>query len=370
VSISSERRKSRVETPPIVSKSRPTPRRRAEAAMLHGHPFRVNATKLLRRRFLHLAASVATLPAVSRIAWAQTYPARPVRMIVPVAPGSVLDSVARLIAQKLSENVGKRFYIENIVGAGGNIGMGRAAQGMPDGYTVLVVTLNYVANPALYDKVPYDPLKSFEPVALAASTNVLLTVNPSVPARTVDDLIALVRATPGKYSYASGGGIGSPGHLVGEQFRLSLGLDLVHVPFNGANLAVGSVVAGHTPIGFVAPTPAVSLIKDGKLRALAGTGMTRLQALPDVPTMAEAGYPGIECDTWNGLVVPAGTPRQIITTLNRETVKIIALPEIRERLTALGLDPIGSTPDEFALRIKTDIETWGKVIRAANIKAQ
>jgi tripartite-type tricarboxylate transporter receptor subunit TctC len=233
---------------------------------------------------------------------------------------------------------------------------------------MLAVSLNYVLTPALFDKVPYDPLKSFEPIALTVTTNVLLTVNPSVPAGTVEDLIALVKAKPAKYSYASGGGVGSPGHLVGEQFRLALGLDLVHVPFNGANLAVGSVVAGHTPIGFVAPTPALSLIKDGKLRALGQASTMRLQALPDVPTMAEAGYPGIECDSWGGFLVPAGTPRPIIATLNRETVKIIALPELRERLTGLGSDPIGSTPDEFALRIKTDIEKWGKVIRAAHIK--
>ena len=195
--------------------------------------------KLFRRKFLHLAASAAALPVVSRIARAQTYPTRPVRMIVPLAPGSAVDSFARLIAQKLSENVGKQFYVENVGGAGGNIGMGRAAQAAPDGYTLLIVGNNYVVNPALYDKIPYDPLKSFEPVTLAVATNVMVTVNPSLPAQTVKDLIALIKATPAKYSYASGGGIGSPGHLVGEQFRLSLGLDLVHVPFNGANLAVG-----------------------------------------------------------------------------------------------------------------------------------
>jgi tripartite-type tricarboxylate transporter receptor subunit TctC len=326
--------------------------------------------KLFRRKFLHLAASAAALPVVSRIARAQTYPTRPVRMIVPLAPGSAVDSFARLIAQKLSENVGKQFYVENVGGAGGNIGMGRAAQAAPDGYTLLIVGNNYVVNPALYDKIPYDPLKSFEPVTLAVATNVMVTVNPSLPAQTVKDLIALIKATPAKYSYASGGGIGSPGHLVGEQFRLSLGLDLVHVPFNGANLAVGSVVAGHTPIGFAAPTPAVPLVKEGKLRALAVTGNMRLPALPDVPTFADAGYPDIKGESWFGLFVPTGTPRQIIAMLNREAVKIIRLSDMKERLSTLGLEPVASTPEELVQRIEVEVPRWRKVIQAAGIKAE
>jgi tripartite-type tricarboxylate transporter receptor subunit TctC len=326
--------------------------------------------KRFRRKFLLLAAGAAALPALSRIAGAQTYPRRPVRMIVPLAPGSAVDSFARLIAQKLAENVGKQFYVENVGGAGGNIGMGRAAQAAPDGYTLLVVGNNYVVNPALYDKIPYDPLKSFEPVTLAVATNVMVTVNPSLPAQTVKDLIALIKATPAKYSYASGGGIGSPGHLVGEQFRLSLGLDLVHVPFNGANLAVGSVVAGHTPIGFAAPAPAVPLVKEGKLRALAVTGNMRLRVLPDVPTLADAGYPDIKGESWFGLFVPTGTPRQIIAMLNRETVKIIRLPDMKERLATLGLEPVASTPEELVQRIEVELPRWRKVIREAGIKAE
>ena len=214
-----------------------------------------------RRQFLHLAAGVAALPAVSRIASAQTYPKRPVRVIVPYAPGAATDVIARLIVQKLSERLGKQFYVENIGGGGGNIGMGRAAQAAPDGYTMLFAAFQFVVNPALYGKVPYGPIESFEPVTLAARTTVLLAVNPAVPARTVEDLIALIKANPGKYNYASGGGVGSPGHLVGEQFRLSFGLDLPHIPFNGANLAVGSTVAGHTPIADVAPTASIPLIR-------------------------------------------------------------------------------------------------------------
>jgi tripartite-type tricarboxylate transporter receptor subunit TctC len=198
----------------------------------------------------------------------------------------------------------------------------------------------------------------------------VLAVNPSLPVVTVRDLVGLIRANPGKYSYASGGGIGSPGHIVGEQFRLLLGLDLVHVPFNGANLAVGSAVAGHTPVAFVAPGAAASLIKVGKLHALAQTGLRRLQALPDVPTMAEAGYPEIEFDTWDGLFVPAGTPNAIVTLLNRAIVRIIALSDIKERLELLSYEPVGSTPDEFGARIRTDAAKWAKLIRAAGIRAR
>src|SRR5262249_55740721 len=178
------------------------------------------------------------------------------------------------------------------------------------------------------------------------------------------------KANPGKYNYASGGGFGSPAHLVGEQFRLSFGLDLPHIPFNGASLAVGSAFAGHTPIAFVAPTPAIPFVKDGKLRAVVAMSRTRLKALQDVPTMAEVGYPGIECESWIGIVVPAGTPKEIQTLLNREIVRIVTLPETKEYFASFGLDTIGSTPDEFAGVIRADIEKWGKVIRMANIKAQ
>jgi tripartite-type tricarboxylate transporter receptor subunit TctC len=249
--------------------------------------------KLGRRQFLSLAGSAVATTIVPGIAPAQAYPARPVRVIVPNAPGAAIDVTTRLIIQKLSERLGKQFYVENVGGGSGNIGMGRAAQAALDGYTILFGAFQHIVNPALYDKVPYDPIKSFDPVTLAVSTTVLLAVNPSVPARTVEDLIALIKANPGKYNYASGGGVGSSGHLVGEQFRLAFGLDLPHIPFNGANLAVGSTVAGHTPIAFVAPTPAIPLVRENKLRVVAVMSKIRSQALPDVPTMAEAGYPDI-----------------------------------------------------------------------------
>jgi tripartite-type tricarboxylate transporter receptor subunit TctC len=323
---------------------------------------------LARRQFLSLAGAAVGNTVVSGLAVADTYPARPVRVIVPYAPGAATDVTTRLIIQKLSERLGKQFYVENIGGGGANIGMGRAAQAAPDGYTMLSVSLQYIVNSALYDKVPYDPIKSFDPVTLALSTTVLLAVNPSVPARTVDDLIALIKGNPGKYNYASGGGVGSPGHLVGEQFRLSFGLDLPHIPFNGANLAVGSTVAGHTPIAFVAPTPAIPLVKENKLSAVAVMSKKPSQALPDVPSIAEAGYPDIECESWVGVLVPAGTPKQIIALLNREIAGIVALPDMKEHLTALGHDPVGSTAEDFAKVIQAEVEKWGKVIRAANLK--
>ena len=228
---------------------------------------------------------------------------------------------------------------------------------------------SYVINPALYDKIPYDARKSFDPVTLAVSTTVVLAVHPSVPAQTVKDLVALIKANPSKYNYATAG-VGSPGHLVGEMLRQSLDLDLVHIPYTGAGLAIGSTVAGHTRICLAAPAPIVPQAKDGKLRALAVAYRTRLQALADVPTMAEAGYPEIEFDNWFGVFVPAGTPGEIITHLNREIAKSMALPDVKERLVALGFDPVGSTPEEFAKQIKIELEKWAKVIQAANIKAQ
>lgn len=322
-----------------------------------------------RRQTLEFVATIVIAPFLSRFGWAQTYPARPVRVIVPYAPGGITDVFARLIAQRLSEDLGKQFYVDNIPGGSGNIGTGQAARSTPDGYTILVVFSSYVVNPTLFDKIPYDPNKDFDPVILPVTSTTVLVVNPSVPAKTVKDLVALIKANPGKYSFASAGA-GTQSHLAGEQFRLSLGLDLVHVPFNGGAPSVASVVAGHTPIGFTSPTAAVPQIKDGKLRALAVTGKTRSQTLLDVETMAEAGYPDIEGDSWVGVLVPAGTPKDIIKLLNREIVTIISQPDMRERLVTLGYDPVAGTPEEFAQRIKVEIGTWGKVIRAANIKAQ
>ena len=324
--------------------------------------------KLPRRSFLHLAAGAVALPAVSRVARAQTYPTRSVRVIVPFAPGGPTDVCARLIAQKLSEQLGQQFYVENVAGAGGNIGTGQAARAVADGYSILIAVNSHVINPTLYDKVPYDPFKDFEAVTLASAFASALLVNPSVPANTIKDLVTLIRANPGKYSFASPG-FGTPSHLLGEQFRVAVGLDLVHVPYGGSGPAITAVVAGHTPIAFAALSAAVPQVKDGKLRALAVMSKNRSQALPDLPTIGQAGYPDLDGDGWVGVLVPAGTPKEIITSLQHEIVKIVALPEMKERLSALGFDAVGSSPEEFAVQMTLEMEKWAKVIKAANIKA-
>lgn len=324
--------------------------------------------KLLRRQFLKLTAGAAVAPALSKVTFAQTYPTRPVRVIVPYAPAGPTDIFARLTAQKLSELLGKQFYVENVGGAGGNIGMGQGARAAPDGYTVLVVPPNIVVNPAMYDTVPYDPFKHFDPVTIAVTSPTVLTVHPALAVQTVKDLVALIKSAPAKYSFASPG-TGTPPHLIGEHFRASLGLDLVHVPFNSAGQAVASTLAGHTPIAFTSLPPAVPLIEDGKLRALAVTSKTRSQALPDVPSMAEAGFPEIEGEGWFAFIVPAGTPKEIIALLRREIVKIIALHDIKEKMATLGFEAVGNTPDEASAQFRTESVKWAKVIREAGIKA-
>jgi tripartite-type tricarboxylate transporter receptor subunit TctC len=324
--------------------------------------------RIARRQFMRLATA-AMLPALARGAAAQGYPDRPVRFVVPYAAGGPTDVITRLIAQKLSDRAGKQFFVENIGGGGGNVAMGRVAKMPADGYTLLMVNPSYVINPTLYGKVPYEMGKSFDLVTLAVATTLVIAVHPSVPARTLAELVALIKANPGKYSYASPG-TGTPGHLVGELFRLSLGLDLVHVPFNSAGQAVASAISGHTPICFASPSPAAQQVIEGRLRGLAVTSKARTPALPDVPTTAQAGYPGVAGDNWQGIVVPAGTPKEIITFLHRETVEIIALADVRERLAVLGFDPVANTPEGFAERARSEFETWARVIKESNIKAQ
>ncbi len=325
--------------------------------------------KLHRRQVLQLAGTAAAVLATARIAAAQSYPARPVRLIVPFGAGGPTDVFGRLAAQKLSDSLGKQFFVENIVGASGNIGSLRAAKSPPDGYTLLLIPTNFVVNPALLPSTPYDAVKDFDPVTVAVTSPMIISVHPSVRAQTIGELIALIKANPGKYSYASGG-VGSPGHLVGEQFRMQLGLDIVHVPFQSAGLSVQSTIGNHTQIVIVSPAPTVPQVQDGKLRAVAVTRKNRSLALPNVPTIAEAGYPDIEGENWFGFVVPAGTPKDVVALLHREIVKIVALPDVKAKLAAMGFEAVANSPEEFAAQIKRELPKWAKVVREANIKAE
>jgi tripartite-type tricarboxylate transporter receptor subunit TctC len=323
-----------------------------------------------RRQFIQGAAAAIALPETSGFGWSQSgYPVRPVRVIVPFAPGGGVDILARLTAQQLSKRLGQQFYVENIGGAAGNIGTGQAARATPDGYTVLFVFGSFVVSPSLFASVPYDVKKDFAPVTLEATTPTVLVINPSLPVQTAKQLIDLIRANPGKYNFAHGG-VGTQAHLASEQVRLSLSLDVVQVPFAGAGPATASVVAGHTPIGFISLAAIASQIKAGKLRALAVTGKTRSQILPDVPTMAEAGFANVAGDSWVGVLVPAGTPNGIVAILHREIAGFIQQPDTRERLTALGYQPVANTPEEFSRLIATEFEVWADVIRAAKIDKQ
>ncbi len=317
-----------------------------------------------RRGLLRIAASSVALLSGVDAASAQSYPSRAVRAIVPFAAGGVTDSFARLMTQKLSDHLGKPFYVENLGGASGNVGTGQAAKAASDGYTLLFALGSFVVNPTLFAKIPYDPLKDFDPVSLAVVATTLLTVNPSVPAKTVAELVALIKANPGKYSFASAG-VGTPTHLAGEQFRNSLGLDLVHVPFTGGGPATASVIAGHTQIIF--SLPPWQNVTEGNLRALAVTSKTRSRFMPDVPTMTETGFAEISADSWVGVLVPAGTPKDIIVRLNQAIIEGLAEPDMKERLAALGYETVGSTPEEFKDRIRREIDMWAKIVRGANI---
>ena len=294
------------------------------------------------------------------------YPDRPVKIIVPFAAAGPTDVVARLIAQKLSEKFGQQFYTENMGGAGGNLGMAAVARSPADGYTILFSSSSYTVNPSLYAKSPYDPDKDFAPVTKAAGSPNGLFVHPSIPAKSVKELVDLLKANPGKYTFASPG-IGTTPHLSSELFKLTFGLDFALAPFPGGGPSIQSVVGGHTPMCFQAIPPATPLVKDGKLRALAITAKTRSPALPDVPTLDELGIKGQEAETMQGVLVPAGTPRPIVDLLQTEIARIVNLPDVRDKMLAMGLEPDGMSSAEFAAYIKADVAKWKKVIADAKI---
>lgn len=300
---------------------------------------------------------------------APSYPTRQVRVIVPYPAGGPTDVMARLVAQHLSESLGQNFFVENLTGASGVVGTGTAANSPGDGHTILFVTNDFAVAPTVSSKVPYDALKSFAPVSIAAASPQVVVVHPSFPAKNMQELIAVAKASPGKYNYAALG-IGF-GQLSSERlFRLGLGLDVVRVPFPGAAPIITSTLAGHTPIAFLGLPPAAPHIKEGTLRALAVTSAKRSPVFANVPTMDESGVRDQQSELIIGVLVPAATPKPIVDLLQRQIARIVALPDVKERLDALGFAPVASTPEAYATQIKADIETWSKVVREANIKVE
>jgi tripartite-type tricarboxylate transporter receptor subunit TctC len=299
---------------------------------------------------------------------AQNYPNKQVRIVCPYPPGGPTDVIARLVAQKLQEHLGGQFFVENLSGGGGAIGATNAANSTPDGSTLLVTTNDFAVG-ATTTKLSYDPIKNFTPISIIASAPQVIITSPEFPAKTMAELTALAKKDPGKYSYA-GMSIGF-GQLTAERFfKLGLKVDMVRVPFQGAAPLITSTMGNHTPIAFIALPPAAPLIKEGKLRALAVTSKTRWPDLPDIPTSTEAGVPGQESDLLLGLVAPAGTPKPIIDLLQKEMVRMAALPDVKQKLGTLGFTPVASTSEAYEAQIKSDLETWSKVVKDLGITVQ
>ena len=321
-----------------------------------------------RRNFLRLAAGAAALPAVSRFAWAQTYPTRPVRIIVGFAPAGAGDIVARLMGQWLSERLGQPFVVENRPGANGNIAAQAGVRAPADGYTLLMVSSANAANAALYDKLSFNFLRDIAPVAGIIRTPYVMAVNPTVPAETIPEFIAYAKANPGKISMASVG-VGSGTHLAGEWFKMMTGVNLVHVPYRGGGPAFNDLLGGQVQVMFPTTVGSIGYIRAGRLRALAVTTATRSEALPDIPTVGEF-LPGYEASASYGIGAPKNTPAEIVDKLNEAINAGLADPTIKARLADLGGVPMPMSPAEFGKLIADETEKWAKVIRAANIKAE
>jgi tripartite-type tricarboxylate transporter receptor subunit TctC len=324
--------------------------------------------KLPRRNFLHLAAGAAALPAVSRIAWAQTYPTRPVRIIVGFAAGGPTDILARLMGQWLSERLGQQFVIENRPGGGGNIATEAVVKASQDGYTLLMVASSNAINATLYEKLNFNFIRDIAPVATIIRAPQILVVNPSVPAKSVPEFIAYAKANPGKINMASGG-TGTPPHLAGELFKMMAGVDLIHVPYRGNGPAFNDLIGGQVQVMFPSPVGLLEYIQAGKLRALAVTTATRSEALADLPTVGDF-VPGYEASGWFGVGAPRNTRSEIIDKLNKEINAALADPKMQARLADFGGTPLVVSPADFGRLIAEETEKWGNVIRALNIKAE
>ena len=324
--------------------------------------------KLPRRQFLHLAAGAAALPAVSRIAWAQAYPTRPVRLIVPIAPAGAADITARLIGQWLSERLGQQFIIDNRPGGGGNIGTEAVVRAPADGYTLLLAGAFNAVNATLYDKLNFNFIRDVAPVANIYYVPNVMAVHPSFPAKTIPEFIAYSKSNPGKVNMASGGS-GAAMHMSGELFKIMAGIDMVHVPYRGAGPALTDLLAGQVHVSFPTMPASIEHVRTGKLRALGVTTATRADALPHVPAVSEF-VPTYESSTWFGVGAPKNTPAEIIDKLNNEINAALADPNIKARLADLGGTPRAGSPSDFGKLVADETEKWGKVIRTANIKPE
>jgi tripartite-type tricarboxylate transporter receptor subunit TctC len=323
---------------------------------------------LPRRRFLRLAAGAAALPGVCRLAWAQSYPTRPVRLIVGFAAGGASDILARLLGQWLSERLGQQFIIENRPGAGTNIATEAVARAPSDGYTLLLVSVSNVINATLYDRLTFNFIRDIAPVAGIVRQPALMMVNPSIPTKTVPEFISYAKANPSRVNYASIG-IGSSNHVAGELFKMMTGINMVHVPYRGGAPALGDLIAGQVQVMFIGPVGSMQYVRDGTLRVLAVTTATRAEALPDIPTVGDF-VPGFEASSWFGIGAPRNTPPEIANKLNAEINAGLASPQIKARLAELGGTVLAGSPADFGQLVADETEKWGKVIRAANVKPE
>jgi tripartite-type tricarboxylate transporter receptor subunit TctC len=317
---------------------------------------------------LAASAALACASSMGSSALAADYPVKPITLVIGFAPGGPSDVMARIITRKMEEILKQPFVIENRAGAGGSIAGAAVVRAAPDGYTVLLATGSLLAiNVSLYKNIGYDPEKDFEPITLVGTQTNVLYANPSLPAKTLGELIAYVRANPGKVTFGSGGN-GTPAHLAGELLKIEAKLDMTHVPFRGTGPALQAVIGGHVPMAYNPPPPLIPHIQNGAIRAIAITTLTRTAALPDVPTIAELGFPGFEATTWHGLVAPAGTPKEVVATLHRATVAALADGEVRKALNDLGVDIVSDTPEEFRAYITSEIPKWAAIVKASGAK--
>jgi tripartite-type tricarboxylate transporter receptor subunit TctC len=301
-------------------------------------------------------------------ACAQTYPAKPVRIVVPFAPGGGADIIARVLAQKMSETWRNQFVVDNRPGASGNIGTEQVAKSPPDGYTLMITSSALVINPSVFKSVPYDALRDFAPITQPGLLPNILVVHPSVPVKTVKQLAALAKSKPEQLSYASAGA-GTGTHLAAEMFKLMAGIDMVHVPYKGGGALISDLLGGQVAVTFATLPSVMPYVKAGRLNALAMTTLRRWPGLPQVPTMVEAGYPGFEMSTWIGLLAPANTPKDVVGKLRDEVVRILALPDVRARFFDLGIEPVGDTPEQFAQYMKTELAKYATVAKQSGARA-